>query len=155
MFRKRIALLLTALQLVSLPTTLLTPILADKINMRIPILGFGVCYAIGMGSFYFVGAGTFAMWVSIVILAIGMGSGFSACIFLFSKKTSGAGETAAISGFAQCGGYVFSAIGPVFMGWTYDVSGSWNTAIIFGFLVSVAMMVFAALSSNSSNVFEK
>lgn len=76
----------TVLQLVSLPTTLLIPVLAEKISCRriLCVLNFG--YILGLGLFCVAGAGSTVMWLAIVLMAFGLGSGFSACIFLFSKK---------------------------------------------------------------------
>lgn len=143
----------TVLQLVSLPSTLLVPILAEKVNWRGLVLAFDGCYLLGMITFYFAGLGTAAMWAAICFIAVGLGSGFSACIFLFSKRTATPAEASAISGFAQCGGYVFAAIGPVFMGWLFDQSGSWNGGMIFCFAVLIIMTVFSALSADKKSVF--
>lgn len=143
----------TVLQLVSLPSTLLIPVLAEKVNWRGLLLVFDVCYLIGLAVFYFARIGTFALWLAICLVAFGLGSGFSACIFLFSKKTASPAQASAISGFAQSGGYVFAAVGPVFMGWLFDRSGSWNGGMIFCFAVCAAMTVFSLLSADKKSVF--
>lgn len=143
----------TVLQLVSLPSTLLIPILAEKMNWRLLLAIFDGFYLVGMLSFFFSGLGSVGMWLGICFIAFGMGTGFSACIFLFSKKTGSPAETAAISGFAQCGGYVFAAIGPVLMGWIFDRSGSWNGAMLFAFAVCVVMTIASLISANKKSVF--
>jgi len=144
----------TVLQLVSLISTLLVPIAAERMNTRAIVLFFDVCYLAGMLLFFFCSLGTVAMWVAVCLIALGLGTGFSACIFLFSRKTSSPAQTAAISGFAQCGGYVLSSVGPVFMGWTYDLSGGWNIAMFFAFGMCVLMTIFSLLSSDKKSVFE-
>lgn len=143
----------TVLQLVSLPSTLLIPILAEKMNWRVLLAIFDGCYLVGMLSFFFCSLGSVGMWIGICLIAFGMGTGFSACIFLFSKKTASPAETSAISGFAQCGGYVFAAIGPVLMGWMFDQSGSWNGAMFFAFAVCVVMTTASLISASKKSVF--
>lgn len=142
----------TVLQLVSLPSTLLIPILAEKLNWRALILGFDICYIVGIAMFYFLAVDSIALWVAICLMAAGLGSGFSSCVFLFAQKTSTPGEASAVSGFAQSGGYVFAAVGPVLMGWLFDRSGSWNGGIVFCFVVVIAMTVFSILSADKSPV---
>ncbi len=143
----------TVLQLVSLPSTLLIPIMAEKLNWRGLISAFNGMYIAGMVIFFFAPLNSVGMWLAICLIAGGLGSGFSSCIFLFSKKTDSSAEASAISGFAQCGGYVFAAVGPVFMGWLFDQSGSWNGGMIFCFAVCLAMTLFAALSADKKSVF--
>lgn len=145
----------TVLQLVSLPSTLLIPVFAEKFNCRRILCVLNLGYILGLGLFCAASAGSAVMWLAIVLMAFGLGSGFSACIFLFSKKTASPAQTAAISGFAQCGGYIFAAVGPVLMGWMFDRSGSWNGAMLFCLGVCIVMSVFAAISADYRSVFEK
>lgn len=142
----------TVLQLVGMPPTLLIPILAEKLNWRALILTFDICYIVGLAMFYFTGVDSAMLWVAIFLMACGMGSGFSSCIFLFSKRTSTPAQASAVSGFSQSGGYVLAAVGPVLMGWLFDRSGSWNGGIVFCFVVAIAMTVFSFLSADKSSI---
>ena len=137
----------TAMQLISLSTTLLVPIVMEKLNWRVLVSVCNGCYVSGALVFFFGGLGGVVFWLAIVLLALGVGTGFSACIFLFSARSSSPGEASAISGFAQSGGYVLAALGPVLMGRFYDVSGNWVSGMVFWFAILVAMCVFAHFST--------
>ena len=143
----------TILQLVSLITTLLVPILCEKMNKRTLAVALQGVYIIGGIIFYFADLGPIC-WLAIVLLALGMGSGFSFCIYMFSAKTSSASQTAALSGFSQCGGYVMAAIGPVLMGAIYDMTESWNMAMIFCFIIIIIMTAAAYLSTDDELILD-
>jgi len=142
----------TILQVVSLSTTLLIPILMEKMNWQALTLGCNICYVCGALVFYFAPLGGFGFWLAICLIAIGIGSGFSACIFLFSARTNSPAEASAISGFAQCGGYCFAAIGPVLMGRFFDATASWEAGMLFWFAVLIAMSVFAIFSTKKTSL---
>ncbi len=136
----------TMLQIVSLPSTLLSPILAEKLNRIALCTALNLTFTIGGVIFYFSGVNTL-MYFAVVLMAVGMGSGFSLCSFLFSKHARNPAETAAISGFSQSGGYILAAIGPAFMGHLFDTTGSWNPAMIFCFIILIVMTVSGAVSN--------
>ena len=142
----------TVLQLVGMPPTIFIPILAEKVNWRALILTFDICYIVGLAMFYFVGVDSAMIWVAIFLIACGVGSGFSSCIFLYSKRTTTPAQASAVSGFSQSGGYVLAAVGPVLMGWLFDQSGSWNGGIVFCLVVAIAMTVFSFLSAKRSTI---
>lgn len=133
----------TTMQVLSLASTLLVPILMEKLNWRLLVSVCNGCYMSGALIFYFCPVGGAAFWLAVTLMAVGVGTGFSACIFLFSARTNSPAEASAISGFAQSGGYVFAAVGPVLMGRFFDLSGSWVPGMIFCFAVLVAMSIFA------------
>lgn len=138
----------TALQLLSLPTTLLVPILAGRISIRALSTLMNGCYVLGALLFYFADPAGLLIWAAITLLAVGLGTGFSACIFLFSLKTHTAQQAAALSGFAQCIGYILAAIGPVLMGALFDWRGTWDLPMLFCFGILLVMSCCAFFSSN-------
>lgn len=137
----------TTMQVLSLSSTLLVPIFMEKLNRRGLVTVCNGCYVSGALVFYFCPVGGAAFWLAIVLIAIGVGTGFSACIFLFSARSNSPAEASAISGFAQSGGYVFAAVGPVLMGRLFDLSGSWFPGMLFWFAVLVLMSIFAFFST--------
>ena len=142
----------TAMQIISLSTTLLIPIFMEKMNWRVPVLFSDACYIVGAVVFFFCPPGGVVFWISIVLLGLGVGTHFSACIFLFSARTASPAEASAISGFAQSGGYVFAAVGPVLMGRFFDMSGSWNAAMGFWFAVMLAMSLFSFFATEKRGI---
>ncbi len=148
------ALVSTATQIISLSTTLLVPIFMEKMSWRKLVMVCNLCYISGALVFFFSGSAGVIFWIGIVLLALGVGTGFSACIFLFSARSASSAETSAISGFAQSGGYVFAAVGPVLMGRIFDISGSWVGAMIFWFAVLLAMTVFSVFSTEKAPILK-
>ena len=137
----------TTVQLISLSTTLLIPIFMEKMNWRALILSCDGCYICGALIFFFSSPGSAAFWTAMVLVALGVGTHFSACIYLFSARSSSPTEAAAISGFTQSGGYVLAAVGPVLMGRIFDISGSWNGGMMFCFAVLLIMTVCSFFST--------
>jgi len=78
------------------------------------------------------------------------GFGCGACIVLalsfFSLRTRHHAHAAAMSGMAQCIGYVFAALGPVAFGLIYDLFGSWKPALALLVAATVVDMVFGYLA---------
>jgi len=146
------AMVATALQVFTLPSTLLFPILAEKYNWRKLIILFDAMYIVGALGFQFIPVDHPIMWPFLFLLGSGLGSGFSACIFLFSKRAKSPAEASAISGFAQSGGYILAAIGPVLMGRIYDMTGSWNGSMIFCAVMIVIMTVASVLSTEEGPI---
>ncbi len=143
----------TVLQLASLPSTLLVPLLAEKFQPRKMVILFSFMFLGGALLFYFFPFSTVLTYVSIIILSIGMGSGFSFCFLFFALRTQTAEQTAALSGMAQSGGYLLAAIGPVLMGKIFDVTGSWNLAMLFLFGVLLAMSASGIISATQKQIF--
>lgn len=144
----------TAVQLISLSTTLLVPIVMEKRNWRLIVMSCNGCYIAGALLFYFSPAEGAVFWISAVLIALGIGTGFSACIYLFSARSASPAEASAISGFSQSGGYVLAAVGPVLMGRLYDVSGNWQSAMLFWFAVLLAMTVFSWFSTERATILK-
>ena len=136
----------TMLQIVSLPTTLISPILAERLNRIVLCTVLNSIFVAGGVIFYFSGVNA-VMYLSVILMAVGMGSGFSLCSFLFSKHARNPAETAVLSGFSQSGGYILAAVGPAFMGYLFDATGSWNPAMVFCFAVLIVMTVSGAISN--------
>jgi len=145
----------TIVQIISLSTTLLVPIVMEKWNWRAIVMSCNGSYIAGALFFYFCPIGGAGFWASVVLIALGIGTGFSACIYLFSARSSTAAEASAISGFAQSGGYVLAAIGPVLMGRLFDISGSWLSGMLFWFVMLLAMTVFSWLSTEKGTILRK
>lgn len=144
----------TVLQVVSLPTTLLVPILGEKFS-RVKLAGIMDAFYLAGAVLFFFARSTGLIYTAIIVMALGIGSGFSFCILLFSKCSRTSAETAALSGFAQSGGYVLAAIGPVLMGGLYDRTGSWNGPMIYCFCILLVMTAASLLSTRKGYVLKE
>ncbi|SQC94133.1 Inner membrane transport protein YeaN [Cedecea neteri] len=81
-------------------------------------------------------------WVSLG----GFGSGAAMILGLsfIGMRTGSAHQAAALSGMAQCVGYLLAAFGPPVMGKIHDVTGSWAIPLLGCALLSVVMGIFGA-----------
>ncbi|UPF06185.1 MFS transporter [Pseudomonas mosselii] len=71
---------------------------------------------------------------------LGFGSGASMMLGLtfIGLRTKNAGDTAALSGMAQCVGYLMAAAGPLLLGQLHDWSGGWTAPLLITAAIAVA-----------------
>ncbi|GAY75560.1 cyanate permease [Sporolactobacillus inulinus] len=133
-------LLLLVIQIVSLPTSFLAPVLASRAKSQTKlVVTSGIIYVIA-----FTGLLT-GHWILLWSILIGLGSGasFSFAISLFNLRTNTAEESIKLSGMAQSVGYLMAAVAPVVTGYIHDLSGSWEATKIFLLICSVLLTVLA------------
>ena len=105
----------------SIPTSLLVPWLAGRRDDQRAIVAVLVsCYAVG-----YLGLGIFRAdlaWLWALLLGIG-GACFPLALTMIGLRSRTPEGTAALSGFTQSVGYLFSAIGPFGIGVIYEATG--------------------------------
>ena len=71
---------------------------------------------------------------------LGFGSGASMMLGLtfIGLRTKNAGYTAALSGMAQCVGYLMAAASPLVLGQLHDLTGTWTAPLLITAAISVA-----------------
>ncbi|PSA95423.1 MFS transporter [Bacillus atrophaeus] len=138
--------MVSLMQFASLPTTFLTPILADRVKQQRGIVA-------GLTSVYFIGlcgllaGGNHVMLVIwMIIIGIGQGSSISLALTLIGLRSENANQAAALSGMSQSLGYLLAAIGPIFIGFLYDQTHSWTLPIIL-LMIILAVMGAAGLGA--------
>ncbi len=141
----------TFLQVISLPVTLLAPLLARRFTAKRMLTILGISYLIGGVLFYFAQSPAM-VYISLLFYAQGMGSTFSFCLLFFAEKGRNPRETAAISGIAQSSGYVLSAIGPVLMGALADLSGTWQYSMLFLLAMLLIAFITGILSAREGTI---
>lgn len=84
----------------------------------------------------------------------GFGSGAAMILGLsfIGLRTGSAHQAAALSGMAQCVGYLLAAFGPPVMGKIHDVSGSWSLPLLGCALLSIAMAAFGARAGRNAEI---
>ncbi|VEB98514.1 Inner membrane transport protein YeaN [Cedecea lapagei] len=102
---------------------------------------------------------TLGLWLipafSIFWVALGgFGSGAAMILGLsfIGMRTSSAHQAAALSGMAQCVGYLLAAFGPPVMGKIHDVTGNWAIPLVGCALLSVVMGVFGAYAGRQKEI---
>lgn len=140
-------------QVCSMPVALLAPMLIARVrNKHKHILTSFLClmYALAFGILLFCNS-LFAMVVVTLFLAFPMGGMFGIALLFVSTKASIPQKVARLSGMAQSLGYLIAAIGPIFLGFVYDVAKSWNVPLVI-FVVLTLLLIFFAYKANNSKV---
>ena len=141
------------LQLMTLPFTFLVPFLCGRVRPFVLTAAANAAVAAGLLLFIFCPARGLH-YVALAVMAVGMGAIFSLCNLFFSLRTRNAAETTALSGMAQCIGYILASVGPVTMGRLFDLTSSWYPPLIFLFAILVVNIVSSQLSARESYLFE-
>lgn len=140
-------------QICSMPVALLAPMLIARVrNKHKHILTSFLClmYALAFGILLFCNS-LFAMVLVTLFLAFPMGGMFGIALLFVSTKASIPQKVARLSGMAQSLGYLIAAIGPIFLGFVYDVAKSWNVPLVI-FVVLTLLLIFFAYKANNSKV---
>lgn len=128
--------LIFLMQVSLIPTTFIVPVFAERAKSQVPFaVGTAFLFMISFGLLFL----PFKALAPIIVLLLGVacGSGFSLSMMFFSLRTNTGIEAAELSGMAQSVGYLFAAIGPVFVGLLYDLQQSWTVPLIFLIIVSI------------------
>ncbi|WP_449282233.1 MFS transporter [Leucobacter sp.] len=88
-----------------------------------------------------------ALWACIAGFA--GGASIVLALSLFGLRTEHHSQAAALSGMAQCVGYLLAAAGPVAVGALHDATGSWAPALIVLLVVELVLMGFGYLVGRS------
>lgn len=118
----------------SIPVSMLVPLLASKFKDQRPVVaGLVAFYAVGFAGLWFAPAST--AWVWVMFVGVGMGS-FPLALTMLALRTRTAEATAALSAFGQSAGYLIAGVGPILVGTLYEATGGWSLPylLIFGVL---------------------
>ncbi|MFC4402097.1 CynX/NimT family MFS transporter [Gracilibacillus xinjiangensis] len=140
------------MQLISLPATFLTPIIAGKLkDQKVVVYVFGACAIIGYSGLHF-NPSIALITLLITLIGFALGASISLALALLGLRTENARQAAELSGMAQSFGYLLASIGPIFIGFMFDLTGNWNSAITFILLVSLIMVAFGVGASRNKYV---
>lgn len=139
-------------QFSQVPMTFIVPIIAYKLsNQRILAIIITTLFLLGF-SFLF-SHSLILLFIGVIILGAAMGACFSFCMILFSIKARTDNGSVMLSGFGQSIGYLIGAIGPVLVGYLYDITHSWNSGIVALFIMSLLFLIFS-YSASKNRVIE-
>ncbi|MCW3153465.1 MFS transporter [Achromobacter spanius] len=138
------------LQLMSAgPALFLAPVVRRVKDQR------GAAFCSAASSFVaFVGLITAPGWATawIVLLGLGTGGGIILGLAFVGLRARHAQQAAALSGMAQCVGYLFAASGPALMGALHDRLGGWSVALALCAILCVAMAVIGLYAGRAIQI---
>lgn len=105
-----------------------------------------------MGSL--VGLWLLPQWSGAWSLLFGFGNGavFILALSFVGLRVSTPAQAAALSGMAQCVGYLLAAAGPTLMGHLHDLQGSWTPVLLLCLALNVAMAAIGLLAGRNRQI---
>jgi CP family cyanate transporter-like MFS transporter len=90
-------------------------------------------------------------WGTLWVPLFGMASNaaFLLALTFLALRTGTARQTAALSGMAQCVGYLLAATGPIIAGVLHRVSGGWAAFLAIGTILCIAVSILGLLAGRS------
>jgi MFS transporter, CP family, cyanate transporter len=88
----------------------------------------------------------------VCLLGLGQGASFGLSVFLFTARAADSHTAAALSGFAQGGGYLIAAAGPLLVGIVHTVTGSWTIPILGLLGVVAGQLVTGLLAGRAKTI---
>src|SRR3954447_2854932 len=120
--------LLSLLNLISIPTTFLAPVLAHRMaDQRKVVAGAVALTTIGLLGILLAPSSTAVVWV--VILGLGQGATLSLALLMIVLRAADDHTAVRLSSMAQGLGYLLAATGPLMMGLLHAATGSWHVPL--------------------------
>ncbi|QSB04980.1 MFS transporter [Natronoglycomyces albus] len=115
---------------IAIPMFLVIPVLAARHrNQRGILCALMSLFPLSLAGLWFAGGPSWLTWVWVGLLGVSMTT-FSLILVLFALRTRTHEGTAALSAFAQSGGYLVAAISPLVIGAAYGATGSWGVPML-------------------------
>ncbi|MBS4206903.1 MFS transporter [Bacillus sp. FJAT-50079] len=140
--------MLFLLQLVGLPVSFLTPVIAAKIKtQRSLVIIIGILYLIAFVGLLSTKMFSLAiLWV--IFIGLAQGAGFSLALTFFVLRTSNSNQASGLSGMAQSLGYFLAALGPILLGILFDQTGSATAPVITFVIIAICMLLVGLRASS-------
>nr|WP_207627692.1 MULTISPECIES: MFS transporter [Bacillaceae] len=141
--------MLSFTQLVGLPASFFIPVIAGRFRSQVWIaFMLSLCSVFGYGGLL-LGSSYPILITSITLIGVGLGGMFPLALSYIGLRARNANQAVELSGMAQSTGYILAAIGPLFIGYLYDLTHIWTVPLTTLIVISIIMMVFAMLSGRN------
>jgi MFS transporter, CP family, cyanate transporter len=135
---------------VALPASLVVPWLSDRTRQRGPYLvGAGGALALALFGLLVLPALAIG-WV--VVAGIALGALFPLALTLPVDRGSGGPEVAGYAAVTLAGGYGVASVGPVMVGWSRDLTGSFTVALAILVAAALGLVVLSLLLRRADSV---
>ncbi|QWA09705.1 MFS transporter [Sodalis ligni] len=133
----------------AVPGLVLSLVVGRLKDQRLIAAGTGFMLGISLLGLLFAPA-----WALLWSALFGFGSGAAIILALMfmSMRARDVHQSAALSGMAQCIGYLLAACGPTLAGKAHDITGNWHIPLAIGVVLSVLMALFGSLAGRSRHI---
>jgi MFS transporter, CP family, cyanate transporter len=139
------------MQIVSLPASLVVPMLAGRLPHQRGYTAAAVLFT-AAGLVGLVVAGTVALVLWMTLLGIGLGASISLALSFMAFRTRDGFQAAELSGMAQSIGYLLAATGPILFGLLHDLTHSWTLPLALLCLVAGGLLIVGLGASRDAHV---
>lgn len=144
--------LLSFTQIVGLPSSFFIPVIASRLNSQVWVaFGLGVCTIVGYAGLW-LGSSFSILIISITLIGIALGGNFPLALSYIGIRARNAKQAAELSGMAQSTGYLLAAVGPIFIGYLFDMAQNWTIPLFALILISALVMIFGMISGRDRHV---
>src|SRR5690625_670128 len=146
--------LLSYAQFIGMPASFFVPVIAGRLkSQRIIVLVLGSFAIIGFSGLL-LSHSFIIMVLSSTLIGITFGGSFALALTFLAIRARYGKHASQLSGMAQSIGYLLAALGPVCIGFLYDITGDWKAPLIVLIFVSVLVIVFGMGAGRNKYVLE-
>lgn len=140
---------LSYFQFIGIPTSFIIPMIAVKLHsQRILVLIVNICFIFGV-SLLILQPTIFITTIAITFIGFSSSANFALSLTFLSIRAKNARDAAELSGMAQSIGYTLAAVGPIFIGFVYDLTYDWFTSLMI-LIVITFIIVYVGLSAGQN-----
>src|SRR5699024_10924383 len=92
--------------------------------------------------------------IAITLIGLASSSNFALSLSFLSIRAKTARDAAELSGMAQSMGYLLAAIGPMFIGFIYDITHAWIIPLIILIMITVVIIYVGFHAGRNKYVLE-
>ncbi|WP_235615761.1 CynX/NimT family MFS transporter [Brevibacillus reuszeri] len=138
--------LLSLVQVISLPASFLAPVLASRFrDQRLMSVVIALLSLLGCTGLL-INGNMIVLVLCLIFLGLAQGASISLALTFIVIRSENVREAAELSGMAQSVGYLLAALGPLFIGFVFDLTHSWTLPIITLMIVSI-LLIFAGIGA--------
>lgn len=146
--------MLSFTQFIGLPASFIIPMLAERLkSQRIIIIVLALFYFSGFVGILLSNNFTIIV-ISSIFIGIPLSGIFALALALLGMRARTSRDASELSGMAQSVGYVLAAIGPIFIGFLFDLSGNLNLPITAILITIIILLIFGLLVGKERYVFD-
>lgn len=145
--------LLSFTQLMGLPFSFIVPMIAGRFRSQ-QWIGVALSLSSVLGFSGLLWNGSYPiMLLSSMFLGIGLGGSFPLALTLIGLRARDGLQASELSGMSQSIGYILAAVGPLFIGYLYDLTHNWTAPLITMVFISLLMIIFSLLAGRERYVY--